>query len=182
MALPETRYLVRMRISDVVRGVEAEVPVNASRHPSETLPFLALRLVAFAMEWTDTLAFGPGLCEPEAPTIVDRDPTGDVVTWIGCGAPATERLVRAVRKNPRAKVATYLSDAKKRARLVEEAAGHRELARVETTLIDAALVAALSRDDVRRSAWTVTIVEGHLYIDVDGRSIDGAWERRALAP
>src|SRR4051812_21340840 len=122
MALSETRYLVRMRISDVERRVEADLPVHASRHPSETLASMHLRLLAYALAYTPTLAFGAGLSDSESPTLLDRDPTGDVIHWILCGgAPDPVRVQRAVRANARAKVDVVLADVRRHAKFLEEA-------------------------------------------------------------
>jgi hypothetical protein len=46
------------------------------------------------------------------------------------------------------------------------------LERLDVWICDPALVRALA-SDARRQSWTVTVVEGHVYVDVDGKSYDG---------
>ena len=46
---------------------EQALSFKVARHPSETAERTWLRVLAFAWKWREGLAFGPGLCEPEAP-------------------------------------------------------------------------------------------------------------------
>ena len=39
--------------------------------------------------------------------------------------------------------------------------------------VDESLIAALARRQEERQRWMVTVVDGHLYVDVDGQSMDG---------
>ncbi len=74
MALPSTLHHLDLRFSQADAGVDGEVSVKVARHPSETMERLWLRILAFAWKWREGLAFGPGLCEPDAPDLVGGPP------------------------------------------------------------------------------------------------------------
>ena len=65
MALPSTLHHFDVALSHVDRGLDLKLAVKAARHPSETIERLWLRLLAFCWQWEETIAFGPGICEPD---------------------------------------------------------------------------------------------------------------------
>jgi uncharacterized protein YaeQ len=67
--------------------------LTLARHPSETDERLMVRLVAFMLFATDTLAFGKGLSDDEEPDLWQKDLTGAIELWIDVGLP-DEREVR----------------------------------------------------------------------------------------
>lgn len=177
MALPSIRHEYRIELSHTERNLQLETTVIAARHPSETAEHLALRVLALCLLYREGLAFGPGLCDGDASDLEARDPSGDVTLWAECGAVDATKLRRIVQQNARAEVHVVLSDDRRRRELLDGIAalphGIRGAERVTLWHIDAALIAALARHEERRQRWTVTLVEGHAYLEVDGGPLDG---------
>ena len=69
MALPSTMHQFQLDITDVDRGVYEAVELRAARHPSESVPFLVTRILAFALEYREGLAFGRGVSTPDEPAL-----------------------------------------------------------------------------------------------------------------
>ena len=53
MALTSTIYNATVEISDVDRGVYETVAVRLAVHPSETTEYMATRLLAYCLEYTE---------------------------------------------------------------------------------------------------------------------------------
>jgi uncharacterized protein YaeQ len=93
MALPSTLHHFDVRLSHVDRGVDRDLSVKAARHPSETLERLWLRLIAYCWQWEESIAFGPGICEPDEPDVVALGPDGSTRTLIcRVGRPEVSRI------------------------------------------------------------------------------------------
>jgi len=167
----------RIALADLDRGVEASETAIVARHPSETQERLVLRVLTWCLLWEPRLAFGPGLCDPEAPDLVARDLTGRVTKWVECGSASPEKLRKAVQHNAGAEVHAVFGDARRRDELRDALAGWKRADDVSLWLLDGKLVSGLAARDQHRHKWTVTIVGDHLYVD-DGESArDGAIER-----
>ena len=93
MALRSTVYRCDLSIADVDRGVYADHALTIARHPSETDERMMVRVMAWALNADDALAFGAGLSDPDEPDLVCRDLTGAISLWIFVGLPE-EKLVR----------------------------------------------------------------------------------------
>jgi uncharacterized protein YaeQ len=57
-----------------------------------------LRVLAYAWKWRDGIAFGPGLCEPDAPDLLAVAPGGRASLVVSVGRP--ERVERDVNLLP----------------------------------------------------------------------------------
>jgi uncharacterized protein YaeQ len=183
MALPATRMEFKITLSHVERGLELTHALIVARHPSETLEHVALRVLGWCVLHEESLEMGPGLSDGDAPDLIARDPRGDVTLWGTCGRVPWEKLKRALSQNSGARVCALFSEERRAKDLEDELAAlpraPKELGRVEAWFFDTALVNALS-SEARRQSWTVTVVDGHLYVDADGTSHDGPLTRRDL--
>lgn len=166
----------RIALSDVDRGVYAELNVNAARHPSETVPFLATRALAYALEYDEGIAFSGGLCNPDEPALWVRDLTGALVAWIDLGTPSVDRVHRASKAADRVVIYPH-RDATAWTR---EIAGARVHApdRVQIVTFDLGFLAALADTVDRRTAWSLTVTEGVLYAEAGGLSLTSPIHRR----
>ena len=173
MALPATRFEFRIALSHVDRAINREEKVIVARHPSETSQHLILRVLAWCLLWEERLEFGVGLSDPDAPDLSTRDLTGELTTWIECGA-ASERKLSHVLHHTRAELHFVFDDPKRREALEDPRLHHWQ--------IDTELIRALAANEERRQKWTVTIVGDHFYIDADGKSFDGAITRQVFVP
>jgi uncharacterized protein YaeQ len=148
-----------------------------ARHPSETAEHATLRVLAWCLFPAEGLAFGPGVSDGDAADLWARDPAGEVTAWIECGAATAERVKKVLQHHPAAELHVLLAAPRRRDELLAEMAAWprvpRGIDRLAIWELDPAFVAALAARDARRQRWTVTVVEGHVYVDADGDPIDG---------
>lgn len=93
MALNATIFKADLTISDMDRGYYATHALVLARHPSETDERMMTRLLAFALNAGETLAFGKGLSSEDEPALWKKDLTGVIELWIDVGLP-DEKMVR----------------------------------------------------------------------------------------
>ncbi len=182
MALAPTLYDFDVTLSHVDAGIDRRLSIKAARHPSESLERLWLRLLAYCWKWEEGIAFGPGLCDPEAPDLLARDLIGDERLWIRVGRPDPQRVQREADRHPRARVVVLFESPQRMEAFAATAReeGMARLSRVELAAVDPQLIGALAEQDQRRTRMAVTIVGDHVYIDRSGRTIDGPLHRVAL--
>jgi uncharacterized protein YaeQ len=183
VALPPTRMQFDVTLSNAERGLDVARSLVVSRHPSETLEHVALRVLAWCALYDEALEPGPGLCDGEAPDLVARNARGETTMWVACGRVPWEKIKKALSQNADARVIAFFCD-DRRARELDEELEHlakvpKGVSRVEAWAVDADLVRALALD-ARRQSWTVTIVDGHAYVDAAGATHEGEVHRRAL--
>src|SRR5204862_5250436 len=121
MSLKSTFYNSTGEISDVDRGVYETVAVRLAMHPSETTEYMATRLLAYCLEYTQGIEMTAGLSDGNEPAIVVRDLTGRITAWIGIGLPDADRLHRASKLAERVAVYTHRDPTI----LLSQLAGHR---------------------------------------------------------
>lgn len=182
MALPSTLHHFDLRVTQADHGLDRELSIKVARHPSETMERVFLRVLAFAWKWREGLAFGPGLCEPEAPDLVATAPDGRASLLVRVGKPEPSRVDRDVRQNAGARVAVLLDSPRRLEAFLEEGRrlGLTALGAVEVAAVDPEILAVLGGREDRRFRCSVTLVEDHLYVEVDGRMADGPLHRGAL--
>lgn len=165
-------------LSHVDRGVYQALSLRTACHASETPERLLARVLAFCLECSEGLAFGPGLAEPDQPALAVRDATGALRAWIDVGAPDAARLHRAAKAAPRVAVYTH-KDPEPLLRQLAGARIHRA-EHVRIHALDRALLAALAARLQRRMAFSLTVNGGHLYLTLDGEQLEGRVTEHAL--
>jgi uncharacterized protein YaeQ len=101
-------YRFRLNISDIDRAVYDTIDFRMAQHPSESIPFLLTRMLAYTLNFTDGLAFSTkGLSEPEEPCISSDAARGGKELWIEVGNPSARRLHKAAKAANHVKVYTY---------------------------------------------------------------------------
>jgi uncharacterized protein YaeQ len=93
MALKATIYKADLSIADMDRNHYADYSLTLARHPSETDERMMVRLLAFALNAHERLAFGKGLCVDDEPDLWRKDLTGAIEQWIDVGLP-DEKWIR----------------------------------------------------------------------------------------
>lgn len=181
MALPSTLHQLDLQLAHVDRGVDRALSLRIARHPSETMERVWLRALALAWQWEEGIAFGPGLCEPDAADVLALRPDGRASLVVRVGRPAPERVARDVAQNAGARVAVLFEAPRRMEAFLQEARELRleRLARAELAALDPALLAALAAHEDRRLKAALTLVSDHLYLDLAGRSLDGPLHRGA---
>jgi uncharacterized protein YaeQ len=167
-------------LADVDRGVYADLDLRVARHPSEDEPYLLTRVLAYALEHKDGLAFSKGLSESDEPALWVKRPDGRVVEWIDVGAPAADRLHRASKLAERVVVWCH-----RRVDMLQQRCAKAEVHKGESiavVVVPAALLDALAAKLDRNNRWDLSRHEGRVTIVVGGEVIEAALETVPLVP
>lgn len=95
MALKATIYKADLQVADLDRAHFGDYSLTIARHSSETDERMMVRLLAFALNASPTLAFGRGLSTEDEPDLWDIDATGGIERWIDVGLPDEKAIRRA---------------------------------------------------------------------------------------
>ena len=180
MALTATIYRVSVELAHIDRGVYETLDLRLARHPSETLDYMATRLLAYGLEYTEGIVFTEGVSSTDEPAILVRDLTGRVTAWIEIGLPSWERLHRGHKLAGRAAVYTHRGITQ----VLAELNGHgiHRAADIPVVELDRGFVAALSESLDRRSTMSLSVTEGTLYVDLDGHHLESQLVTHRLTP
>lgn len=95
MAVKATIFKVELQISDMDRNYYQTHSFTLAQHPSETEERLMVRLLAFALNASELLAFGKGISTDDEPDLWCRDLSGVIDLWIEVGQPDEQRIRKA---------------------------------------------------------------------------------------
>ena len=177
MALSSTIYNVSVDLSDVDRGVYESVALRMAMHPSESMEYMATRLMAYCLEFTDGIEMTAGLSDGNEPAIVVRDLTGRITAWIEIGLPDADRLHRASKLAERVAVYTHRDPAI----LLGQLAGRR-IHRAEDVAIYSfagSFIKDLAERIDRRIELALSVTEQHIYLDIGGHALSTTIDRVA---
>src|SRR5258706_16394976 len=104
MAITSTIYNATIDLNDVDRGVYEWFALRLAMHPSETMQYMATRLVAYCLEYTEGIAMTAGLSKGDEPGNLGRGLTGDITARREGGVPDADRLPRGGKPAPRVAV------------------------------------------------------------------------------
>lgn len=108
MAINTTLYRFQIELSDIPRSVYETLDFRVAQHPSEALPYLLTRVLAYALNTSDDLTFAPtGLHDPDAAAISIPDVNGGHKLLIEIGSPSARKLHKATKMAKAVKVYTY---------------------------------------------------------------------------
>lgn len=178
LALTATIYKLDIDLADADRQVYETLSLQVARHPSESEEFLVTRVLAYALEYTDGIAFSRGLSDPDEPAIAVRDLTGVLRLWVEVGLPDAARLHRASKASPRVAVYTHKDPVQLLGRLSGERI-HRAEA-LEIYALDRHLVAALAARLDRRMAFAVGVAERELFVSIGTDTLTGTVTRHVV--
>ena len=175
MALTATIYNLEVQLADTGRGVYETLAFKVAQQPSESDEHMMARVLAYCLEFTEGIAFSKGIAEPEEPALFVRDLTGALRVWIDIGSPDAARLHKASKAAPRVVVYTH----KDPAQLLRALDGQRihRADQLELFALDRVLIDALVAHRDRRTRFDLTVTEDHLYVSVNGESLEGTVAR-----
>jgi uncharacterized protein YaeQ len=178
VALTATIYNFEIDLADSDRGVYESLALRVAKHPSESESYLIARVLAYALEYTDGIAFSRGVSDSDEPAILVRDATGAIQSWIEIGTPDAERLHKASKAAPR--VAVYVH--KDPAQFLSQLSGARihRAAELELNAIDRALIDALIARLERRMAFSLAVSDQELYVSIGNDNLSGVVKRLRL--
>lgn len=179
VALASTLHRFDLAVSDVDRGVYESLDLRVARHPSESVPYMLARVLAYGLSWEQGIELGPGLGEADEPAVRVRDPYGNVTKWIDVGTPSAERMHRASKAVSRVAVFTH-HDPELLRREASRSRIHR-VERIEVFSLDPRFLDALGAHVERHTKVEVTATEGQLYVKAGGQTLETTLERLSLA-
>jgi len=95
MAVKATIFKAELQISDMDRNYYQAHSLTLAQHPSETEERLMVRLLAFALNASESLVFGKGISTDDEPDLWRKDLTGVIDLWIEIGQPDEQRIRKA---------------------------------------------------------------------------------------
>lgn len=110
MALKATIYKADLQIADMDRHYYADHVLTIARHPSETDERMMVRVLAYALNAQEGIAFTKGLFDVDEPEVWVKDLTGAITLWIDLGQPDETRIRRACSRAEQVLVVCYSSN------------------------------------------------------------------------
>lgn len=108
MGLSVTLYRFQIDLSDIERSIYETLDFRVAQHPSEAMPYLLTRILAFALNSAPELSFAPtGLHDPDAAAINIPEANGGFKLLIEIGSPSARKLHKATKVARAVKVYTY---------------------------------------------------------------------------
>ncbi|MBR9727457.1 YaeQ family protein [Shewanella intestini] len=107
MALKATVYKTTLQIADMDRHYYCDHNLTVAQHPSETDERLMVRLLAFVLNASDTLAFSKGLCVDDEAELWDVSLSGEINLWVAFGQPDEKWLRKAAGRSKSVMLYTY---------------------------------------------------------------------------
>lgn len=109
MALKSTIFKADLQISDMDRHYYQQHALTIARHPSETDERMMIRVLAFALNASEALAFGKGLSDTDEPDLWQKDLTGAIEVWVEVGQPDDRAILKACGRADKVLVYSYSS-------------------------------------------------------------------------
>jgi uncharacterized protein YaeQ len=172
MAAGAVMYTFSVQLADVDRALYQDFTVRVARHPSETDAYMVTRLLAYCLEYEEGITFSDGISSMDEPAVLVRDRTGKLTTWIEVGAPDAARLHYGSKLADRTTIYTHRAPEK----LIASWDGKRihQLEKITLHSFDPGFVDAAVSALERRNAITVSVVEGQLYLELNGATVSSA--------
>jgi uncharacterized protein YaeQ len=178
MALTSTIYNAIVELSDVDRGVYETLDLRLAMHPSESAAYMATRLLAYCLEYTEGIEFTSGLSNGDEPAIVVLDLTGRLTAWIEVGAPDADRLHRASKLVDHVAIYTH-RDLRNLPGQFEGKKIHRS-EDIPIYTFGRGFIDEFAEKLQRRTRIGLSVTERHLYLDVDGAALSTVVEEHRL--
>lgn len=171
MALKSTIFKAELQLADLDRSHFGDYSLTIARHPSETDERMMVRLLAFAMNASETLSFGRGLSAEDEADLQDLDDTGSIERWIDVGLP-DERIIR--RACNRARQVMVLSYGGRVAEIwwqqtAGKVAGQKNLQVLALSAEEGKALAGLAERNMRLQC---TIQDGVVWLGGDGAHVE----------
>jgi uncharacterized protein YaeQ len=162
VAQTATIYSFGIDLSDMDRGVFETLSLRVARHPSETVEYMVVRVLAYCLEFQDGIELTEGVSSGDEPALLVRDLTGRITAWIEVGMPDADRLHRGMKLAGRVAVYTH-RDVRQ---LLGQLAGARihRAAEIRIRALDKGEVEAVGALLDRRVSLAVSVSAGHVYV------------------
>jgi len=169
MAETATIYNFTIDLADMDRGVYEALELRVARHPSESVAYMLVRVLAYCLEYQEGLAFTEGVSSGDEPALVVRDLTGRMTAWIEVGMPDAARLHRGSKHAGRVAVYTH-RDARQLLAQLSGAKIHRG-GDIPIRAFDRGAIDAVAALIDRRTSLSLSVTQGTLFISIGARSV-----------
>lgn len=167
-----TIFRFRIELSDMDRNLYETLDFRLAQHPSESIPFLLTRMLAYVLNFQSGLDFSPkGLGEPDDPCISSEDPRGGKALWIEIGNPSARRLHKASKAAKKVKVYTY-KNPEPFLRECEKEKVHN-LEQIEVYSLKPEFLEELEQALNRNNEWSVLRDQDSLTVHIGEDSVSG---------
>ena len=179
MALTATLHTLRVALNDADRNVFETFELRIARHPSETLPYMLSRTLAYCLFWEPDISFSKGLSTTDEPAVWVKTLDGRIKRWIDVGRPSAERLHKA----SKAALSVAVCTDQEPATFLRSLAGTRihRAQDIELVGLPSSLLVPLEGLVERRMDWELTVSGGQVYITTNGQALSGEIVKTALA-
>ncbi len=100
-------FRFKIQLSDVSRNAYETLELRVAMHPSESVPYLLTRVIAYCLNTQRGLELTDGISAPDLPALWVKDLTGLLEMWIDIGNPSAKRLHKAAKAAKKVRVYTY---------------------------------------------------------------------------
>lgn len=168
MALTATIYNFTIDLSDMDRGVFESLSLRVARHPSETVEYMVVRVLAYCLEFREGIELTEGISSGDEPALLVRDLTGRMTAWIEVGMPDANRLHRGMKLAGRAAVYTHRDTRQ----LLGQLAGARIHRGDEIPIraFDRAAIEQLAARLDRRTSMAISVSGSDLFVSLGGET------------
>ena len=151
------------------RGVYEALNLRVARHPSESVEYMVVRILAYCLEYQEGIEFTEGVSSADEPALVVRDLTGRTTGWIEVGMPDANRLHRGSKLAGRVAVYTHRDPRQVMAQFAGEKI-HRA-AEIPIRTFDRGIIEELAAILDRRTSLSISVSQGELYISIAERNL-----------
>jgi uncharacterized protein YaeQ len=167
-----TLYRFHIELSDIERAVYDSLDFRVAQHPSEGLPYMVTRVLAFALNSSEGLAFAPtGLHDPDAAAISIPDVHGGFKLQIEIGNPSAKKLHKAMKVSKAVKVYTYKNPELMLRELKDEKIHRGE--EIEFFSLSPAFIEELIPLLKKDNRWDLVFNEGTITVQAGEKSVSG---------
>ena len=171
MALSSTMYRFHIELNDIGEGRYLTFDPRVARHPSESIPFLLTRVIAYALNFQEGIAMTQGIAVPDEPALWVKDLTGAIQIWIDIGNPSARRLHKASKAAKLVRIYTH-RDPEILAREVQGQEIHRR-EHIELFSIESKFLERLAETLERDNDWGLVRDGDELSVTVNGAIVHG---------
>lgn len=167
-----TLYRFQIELSDISRSLYQTLDFRVAQHPSESMPYLLTRILAYVLNYSEELNFAPtGLHDPDAAAMNVPEANGGFKELIEIGSPSARKLHKATKQAKTVKVYTY----KNPLTLMEEIKAEKvhRAQEIELYSMSPTFLAEIEPLLKRDNRWEILINDGTISIQAGEVSVAG---------
>lgn len=167
-------YSLRIDLSDPENNRYEKIRIKTARHPLETSEHLAAKFLAFAHCYRQRTEFSGGLFDPQEPSILRKDITGEWLSWIYVGVPSKKSLETIMRNKDceERRIYLYAEAQKEELRHVVSSLKNQRAPLLRIFFVDPEKLSLLVECEATSAEWKVTLVDEQAFISCGSVDVD----------